>query len=68
MKKVYFIFISILILTSLNSCKKDYACKAIDVTGEELILNCENCSKKDVESYEAEILAKGYVSADCAKK
>lgn len=67
MKKYYFLTL-LLSAILFTSCKKDYSCTAIDANGGETILNCESCSKKDMEDYEQAILDKGYASATCEKK
>jgi len=67
MKNISLLFFVLIALAS-TACKKDYDCKAVDETGAEVVLKCENCSKKNVEDYEKSILDKGFVTADCAKK
>jgi len=67
MKKILSIMVTVAFVASLSSCKKDYSCKAVDAAGAESVLKCENCSKKDVESYEKSILDAGYTSASCEK-
>jgi hypothetical protein len=67
MKKNLSLFFAVLCMAVLSSCKKDYSCKAVSAAGAESVFKCENCSKKDVEAYEADILAEGYTSATCEK-
>jgi hypothetical protein len=68
MKKIA-ILLSIVLTSSilLSSCKKDYTCKAISPSGDETDLKCTNCSKKQVQDYQNQILAQGYSSVTCAK-
>jgi hypothetical protein len=68
MKKISLLFMLLATTVTMFSCKKDYSCTAVDVTNSSVVLNCDNCSKKDVEDYETEILAKGYETVDCVKK
>lgn len=67
MKKNLSIIFAVVCMTVLSSCKKDYSCKALSSTGAETVFKCENCSKKDVEAYESDIVAGGYASASCEK-
>ena len=67
MKKLFFLLVAVIAI-STTACKKDYTCTAVDSQGNEVTLNCENCSKKNADDYEQSILDAGYTSADCAKK
>lgn len=66
MKKIFFLLVAVIAITT-TACKKDYTCTAVDSTGTETTLSCENCSKKDADDYKQSILDAGYVSAECAK-
>jgi hypothetical protein len=67
MKNFYLLLFAVVALAS-TACKKSYNCKAVDSSGNEIVLTCEHCSKKDADDYEKTIVADGYVSADCQKK
>ena len=54
-------------MSVMVSCKKDYACKAT-AYDTDYVFNCDNCSKKQVDDYKAEIEGKGYSEVSCDKK
>lgn len=65
--KNFCVLILAVTMLGITACKKDYECAAKDSSGNITVLKCENCSKKEAESYEKEILEAGYTSASCGK-